>query len=140
MNRKLRVLPSTLVSGAIALVVLFATTAFASTQGSFERTLQVSGPVELSAKLYAVETRTRPGVELKLHPDFFSSRIAFEVIANSRPVKPVGAQPFLQILHRFHHLSFDEGSAEFEFGGSQQLVSVWRICDSIDVHASDEIA
>ncbi|MGH9496495.1 MAG: DUF4097 family beta strand repeat-containing protein [Candidatus Sulfotelmatobacter sp.] len=63
MNKKLRVLPSTIVSGAIALVVLFASTGmFASSpQGSFERTLQVSGPVDLEVLTHSGDITVRAG-------------------------------------------------------------------------------
>ncbi len=63
MNRKHQALPSTIVSGAIALVVLFASTAlFASTpQGSFERTLQVSGPVDLEVQTHSGNITVRAG-------------------------------------------------------------------------------
>ncbi len=63
MNRKPRILPSTIVSSAIALVVLFASTAlFASTpQGSFERTLQVSGPVDLEVQTHSGNITVRAG-------------------------------------------------------------------------------
>ena len=63
MNKKLRVSPSTLVSGAIALVVLFASTAvFASSpKGSFERTLQVSGPVDLDVQTHSGNITVRAG-------------------------------------------------------------------------------
>jgi DUF4097 and DUF4098 domain-containing protein YvlB len=63
MKRNLRVLPSTIVSGAIALVVLFASTAmFASSpQGSFERTLQVSGPVDLEVLTHSGDITVRAG-------------------------------------------------------------------------------
>ena len=63
MNKKFRILPSTIVSGAFALVVLFATTAlFASNpQGSFERTLQVSGPVDLDVQTRSGDVTVRAG-------------------------------------------------------------------------------
>ena len=63
MNKKFRVFSSTIVSGAIALVVLFATTAvFASSpQGSFERTLQVSGPVDLDVQTHSGDITVRAG-------------------------------------------------------------------------------
>jgi DUF4097 and DUF4098 domain-containing protein YvlB len=63
MKRNLRVLRSTIVSGAIALVVLFASTAmFASSpQGSFERTLQVSGPVDLEVLTHSGDITVRAG-------------------------------------------------------------------------------
>jgi hypothetical protein len=63
MNKKSRVLPSTIVSGAVALVVLFASVAaFASgPQGSFERTLQVSGPVDLEVLTHSGDVTVRAG-------------------------------------------------------------------------------
>src|SRR5258708_1777090 len=63
MNRNLRVSPSTIVSSAIVLVVLFASTAvFASgPQGSFERTLQVSGPVDLEVLTRSGDVTVRAG-------------------------------------------------------------------------------
>src|SRR5215469_15284129 len=73
MNRKKRVLSSALVSGrlgllAIALVVMFTSAAFAwGPQGTFDRTLAVSGPVDL-------EVLTHSG-DVKVHADSSSSQV-----------------------------------------------------------------
>jgi len=73
MNRKKRVLSSALVSGrlgllAIALVVMFTSAAFAwGPQGTFDRTLSVSGPVDL-------EVLTHSG-DVKVHADSSSSQV-----------------------------------------------------------------
>ena len=66
MNNKNRVLSSSFVSGAwltIALVVLCsASAAFASTpQGTFERTLEVNGPVSLDVSTHAGDVTVRAG-------------------------------------------------------------------------------
>ncbi|HEX3821654.1 MAG TPA: DUF4097 family beta strand repeat-containing protein [Candidatus Sulfotelmatobacter sp.] len=82
MNRKLRIPPSTIVSGAIALVVLFATTAlFASSpQGSFERTLQVSGPVDLDVQTHSGNITVRAGSSgsVSIHAKIFVGNSWFE--------------------------------------------------------------
>ena len=73
MNKKIRVLPSALVSSrlallTIALVVLFTSAAFASSpQGTFDRTLTVSGPVDL-------EVLTHSG-DVKVHADSSSGSV-----------------------------------------------------------------
>ena len=73
MNRKNRVLSSALVSGrlgllAIALVALFTSAAFAwGPQGTFDRTLSVSGPVDL-------EVLTHSG-DVKVHADSSSGQV-----------------------------------------------------------------
>ena len=73
MNRKKRVLSSALVSGrlgllVIALVVMFTSAAFAwGPQGTFDRTLSVSGPVDL-------EVLTHSG-DVKVHADSSSSQV-----------------------------------------------------------------
>jgi len=73
MNRKSRVPSSASVSGrlsflAIALVVLYASAAFAlGPQGTFDRTLTVSGPVDL-------EVLTHSG-DVKVHADSSSSQV-----------------------------------------------------------------
>ena len=66
MNKKNRVLSSSFVSGAwltIALVVLCTSSAvFASTpQGTFERTLQVNGPVSLDVVTHSGDVTVRAG-------------------------------------------------------------------------------
>ena len=66
MNKKNRVLSSSFVSGAllaIALVVLCTSSAvFASTpQGTFERTLQVNGPVSLDVETHSGDVTVRAG-------------------------------------------------------------------------------
>src|SRR5215469_5224582 len=67
MNRKKRVLSSALVSGrlgllAIALVVMFTSAAFAwGPQGTFDRTLSVSGPVDLEVLTHSGDVRIRAG-------------------------------------------------------------------------------
>ena len=69
MNKRNQVLSSAIVSrrvalalSAAALVALFATAAFASTpQGTFERTLQVSGPVDLEVLTHSGDVTIRAG-------------------------------------------------------------------------------
>jgi hypothetical protein len=65
MNRKNQVLSSNIVSGAVlALVVLFASSAalaWNSPQGTFDRTLSVSGPVDLEVFTHSGDVRIRAG-------------------------------------------------------------------------------
>ena len=65
MNRKNQVLSSSIVSGAVlALVVLFVSTAALasnSPQGSFDRTLSVSGPVDLEVLTHSGDVRIKSG-------------------------------------------------------------------------------
>jgi hypothetical protein len=65
MNRKNQVLSSSIVSGAVlALVVLFASSAALasnSPQGSFDRTLSVSGPVDLEVLTHSGDVRIKAG-------------------------------------------------------------------------------
>src|SRR5258708_6652713 len=71
MNKRIKIRPETLVSSRsflnlslmIALVVLFVSTvALASTpQGTFERTLQVSGPVDLEVLTHSGDVTVRSG-------------------------------------------------------------------------------
>ena len=65
MNRKNQVLSSNIVSGAaLALVVLFASSAamaWNSPQGTFDRTLSVSGPVDLEVFTHSGDVRIRAG-------------------------------------------------------------------------------
>jgi hypothetical protein len=65
MNRKNQVLSSNIVSGAVlALVVLFASSAalaWNSPQGTFDRTLSVSGPVDLEVFTHSGDVRVRAG-------------------------------------------------------------------------------
>jgi len=65
MNRKNQVLSSNIVSGAVlALVVLFASSAalaWNSPQGTFDRTLSVSGPVDLEVLTHSGDVRIRAG-------------------------------------------------------------------------------
>ena len=65
MNRKNQALSSNIVSGAVlALVVLFASSAalaWNSPQGTFDRTLSVSGPVDLEVLTHSGDVRVRAG-------------------------------------------------------------------------------
>jgi hypothetical protein len=65
MNRKNQVISSNIVSGAVlALVVLFASSAalaWNSPQGTFDRTLSVSGPVDLEVLTHSGDVRIRAG-------------------------------------------------------------------------------
>ena len=65
MNRKNQALSSNIVSGAVlALVVLFASSAalaWSSPQGTFDRTLSVSGPVDLEVLTHSGDVRIRAG-------------------------------------------------------------------------------
>jgi hypothetical protein len=65
MNRKNQALTSNIVSGAVvALVVLFASSAalaWNSPQGTFDRTLSVSGPVDLEVLTHSGDVRIRAG-------------------------------------------------------------------------------
>lgn len=65
MNKKHQVLSSNIVSGAVlALVVLFASSAALasnSPQGSFDRTLSVSGPVDLEVLTHSGDVRIKAG-------------------------------------------------------------------------------
>ncbi|HEY1678054.1 MAG TPA: DUF4097 family beta strand repeat-containing protein [Candidatus Sulfotelmatobacter sp.] len=117
MNKKFRLLSSTIVSSAIALVVLCASMAFASQpQGSFERTLQVSGPVDLEVQTHSGDVTVRAGSagsviirgKIHLNNSWFEGRREGDVhaIEQNPPIHQSGNSVHVDYVD-FHNISID---------------------------------
>lgn len=119
MNRKNQTLSSNIVSGAVvALVVLFASgAALASApQGTFDRTLSVSGPVDLEVLTHSGDVRVRAGssgsvqIHAKIYvgDHWFGGRREDDVhaIEQNPPIRQDGNNIHIEYVN-YHNISID---------------------------------
>jgi len=119
MNRKNQILSSNIVSGAVvALVVLFASgAALASApQGTFDRTLSVSGPVDLEVLTRSGDVRVRAGssgsvqIHAKIYvgDHWFGGRREDDVhaIEQNPPIRQDGNNIHIEYVN-YHNISID---------------------------------